>query len=607
MRICFKREFLALISILLLFNVSCDEEITTLGRGVIGDDPFITGRELFDVFAFNKNVIANETNKLAIYQVGVYNDPLYGKTTAAINSQVGLLNGAGNPTFGLYSQRQEDNSASDGNPNTLDENETVNEVILYIPYLQNPNGDADLDGVPDEFDVDPNDPTSDSDGDGLSDSDERVLGLNPLNEDTDNDGINDIDDPETVVNRFPRRVDLDSIYGDRDVPFNLKVERSTFFLRDLDPDAGFLESQEYYSSQVFSPEFVSDVLFDGEVLISDEEILIPAEDDPETEADESEGEPDRIQPGIRVVLDSDFFQENILDKEGSVELLSQANFREFLRGLYLTVNPISSDILLLLDISAARININYDYDKIENGEIVKEEADYGLTFITATSAFGTFDGNAVNTFVNENYPPEVLDQLDTDQNASRIFLKGGSGTFAEIGLFETNNGESIINQIKENNWIVNEANLIFYVDRETLDRTGVTDEPPFLYLYNTETNTPLYDLNVISAADIPTRINLNYGGSLEKEGDKGIQYKLKITDYINDIIIRDSTNATLGLTVSADLSFIQTKNAVLENKEQDLPVNATITPLSTVLIGSNVSGAEENQKLQLEIIYTEPN
>ena len=334
--------------------------------------------------------------------------------------------------------------------------------------------------------------------------------------------------------------------------------------------------------------------------------MIPAEDNPDTEADESTGEPTRIQPGIRVALDPDFFQKNILDKEGSTELLSQANFREFMRGLYLTVNPISSDILLLLDISQGRIEMTYEYDKLENGEIVKEEAEYRLTFITETSSFGTYNGNAVNTFVNENYPPEVLDQLDTEENANRIYLKGGAGTFAEIELFEVNNGESIINQIKENNWIVNEANLVFFVDRETLDRTGISDEPPFLYLYNAETNSPLYDLSVVSAADIPTRINLNYGGSLTKEGEKGVFYKLKITDYINDIIIRDSTNATLGLTVSADLSFIQNKNAVLENKEQNLPVNATITPLSTVLYGSNVPEADESQKLQLEIFYTEP-
>ena len=283
--------------------------------------------------------------------------------------------------------------------------------------------------------------------------------------DTDGDGIEDFEDTDYVVNRFPRKVDLDSIYGNREAPFNFKVERSTYFLRDLDPDAGFLESQEYYSTQEFSPDFVSDILFDGEVIISDEEILVPAEDDPGTEADESLNEPTRIQPGIQVALDPTFFQDNILDKEGDTELLSQANFSEFLRGLHLSATPITDDILLILDITDATITINYEYNKKEGEGIVKEEADYELSLITRDLTFGTIIGNAVNTLVNAPFSSEIANALDTNENVDRIYLKGGSGAYAEIQLFEENNGEDILNQIKTNNWIVNEANLIYYVDR----------------------------------------------------------------------------------------------------------------------------------------------
>ena len=593
--------------ILMLTAVSCNEDLTTIGDGLIGDDPFKTNKAVYDVFVFNKKINAVETNKLPIYQIGTYNDQLYGDTEASITSQLRLQGGVGNPVFGLFSQQREDNSLTDPEETAIVENETVKEVILYIPYLQNPNGDRDLDGVADTFDVDPEDPNSDSDGDGLTDNDERILGTNPLDVDTDGDGIEDSEDTEYTVNRFPRKVDLDSIYGNREVPFNFKVERSTYFLRDLDPDAGFLESQEYYSTQEFSPDFVSDILFDGEVTISDEEILVPAEDDPDTEADESLNEPTRIQPGIQVALDPTFFQENILDKEGQTELLSQANFSEFLRGLHLSVTPISDDILLILDITDATITISYEYDKKENEEIVKQEADYELALIRRDPTFGTIIGNAVNTLVNDSFSSEIANDLDTNENADRIYLKGGSGAYSEIQLFEENNGEDILNEIKSNNWIVNEANLIFYVDREALDMAGTINEPPALYLFNTETNSPIYDLSVASDPDIRNRININYGGSLEKENNKGVRYKMKITNYINDIIIRDSTNVTLGLSVTADLATIDSKNAVLDMAEEDLPVAATITPLSTVLFGSNVPVEEEDMQLKLEIFYTEPN
>ena len=608
MKIFLKLIFSAFAVLTLMFiTVSCDEDLTTIGDGLIGDDPFVTNKAVYDVFVFNKKINAVETNKLPLYQIGKYNDPLYGSTEASITSQLRLQGGFGNPVFGLSSQEREENSLTDPDETAIEENETVKEVILYIPYLQNPNGDRDLDGVPDAFDADPEDPNSDSDGDGLTDSEERSIGTNPLSDDTDNDGIKDSEDTEIAVNRYPRKVDLDSIYGNREAPFNFKVERSTYFLRDLDPNTGFLESQEYYSSQEFSPDFVSEVLFDGEVTISDEETLIFPEDDPDTEADESLNEPVRIQPGIQVALDPDFFQQNILDKEGQSELLSQANFSDFIRGLHLSVSAVTDDILLILDITDATITITYDYDKLEDAEIIKEEAEYQLTLITRELTFGTINSNAVNTLINEPFPSEITNELDTNENADRIYLKGGSGSYTEIQLFEENNGEDILNEIKAKNWIVNEANLIFYVDREKLDMAGVVNEPPSLYLFNTETNRPIYDLSVVSDPDLRNRININYGGSLEKENNKGVRYKLKITNYINDIIIRDSTNVTLGLSVTADLATIATKNAVLDISEEDVPLAATITPLSTVLFGNNVPVEEEDVKLKLEIFYTEVN
>ena len=177
MKIFLKLVFSAIAVLVLMCSiVSCDEDLTTIGDGVIGDDPFKTNKAVYDVFVFNKKINAVETNKLPIYQIGIYNDPLYGNTEASITSQLRLQGGFGNPTFGLFSQQREDNSLTDSEETAIEENETVKEVILYIPYLQNPNGDRDLDGVPDTFDADPEDPNSDSDGDGLTDSEERAIG-----------------------------------------------------------------------------------------------------------------------------------------------------------------------------------------------------------------------------------------------------------------------------------------------------------------------------------------------------------------------------------------------------------------------------------------------
>lgn len=593
----------------MLAVASCEEDLTTIGDSVIGGEPFVTDKAVYDVFAFNKKIEAVQTNKLPVYQLGTFNDPIYGRTEARITTQVNLQSIAGvptgNPSFGLFSQQTEDAAESDESASTIEENETVKEVFLYIPYLRNTNADRDLDGVANDFDADPDDPSSDTDGDGLTDNQERVAGSDPLNVDTDGDGVNDGEDTATASNRYPIKRDLDSIYGNRDMPFNLKVERSTYFLRDLDPNSNFQEAQEFYSSQQFSPTFVSELLFEGEVTISNEQTLFFVEDDPETEDDESLETPERIEPGIRVPLDAAFFQTNILDKEGQSELLSTDNFKEFFRGLHLSVSSQGEDIMLLLDLTSARITIDYEYDAADDGEVVKVDKQYVLNLITRTGS-GAISGNAINTLNNDAFPPEILNNLDNGLNASRIYLKGGAGSYTEIKLFDEHNGEDILNQIKANNWIINEANLVFYVDRDALDAAGTTYEPPRLYLYNAETNLPIYNPNTEnSVAETAFGLFLNYDGFVEKVDDMGIKYTVRITDHINNLVIRDSTNATLGLSLTPDIRLSLATNTMLAgNIEQEIPSGSIISPLGTVLFGSNVPDSED-RKLKLEIFYTE--
>ncbi len=592
------RYIAPLLAVLLMVPmlIACEEESLTIGERVIGGQPFTTDRASFDVFAYNRKVEAVQTNRMPIYQIGTYDDPIYGRTEAQITTQVQLS--SANPIFGNFRQQEE----------SIPENETISEVILYIPYLQNSAADRDRDGLINELDADPDDPNSDTDGDGLTDNNERILGTDPLNEDTDGDGINDDEDTDTPANQFPRRVDLDSIFGNREAPFNLKVERSTFYLRDLDPNTNFEEAQEYFSSKQFSPDFVSDVLFDGQLSISNEEILIFPEDDPDTEEDESAGTPQRLQPGIRVNLDPAFFQNNILDKEGQSELLSQSNFKEFLRGLHLSITPVTDDLLFILDLTDANITLDYTFEREVDGETVVEESTYRINLITRGTN-SPIAGNAVNTFVNEAFPPEITNKLDTGENADRIYLKGGAGSYAQIKLFDPNNGEAIINQIKANNWIINEAKLVFFVDRTALDAVGGTIEPPRLYLYNAETNNPLYNAqNDQSVSDTPLGVLLNHDGILDQsEDDKGIKYTIRITEHINNLVLRDSTNATLGLALTSDIRTRSQRNAMLPgNNTADVPLMSIVNPLGTILYGSNVPAGEAN-KLKLEIFYTETN
>ena len=300
---------------------SCEQEITTIGAGVVGAEAFTTGKEVYDVFTYNKNIEAVRTNKLPLYQLGRYKQGVYGNTIASVTSQLQLSNP--NPVFGTFSQSTEDGADTDTAVNTIPENETIKEVYLYIPYLTSGGTrDRDGDGVEDEFDAEPDNPENDNDGDGVSNRLEGIANTDPLDDtsvDADGDGRNDGDNAPIVANNFARNFQLDSIYGAIDKPFRLKVEQSTFFLRDLDPNTNFQEAQAYFSSQEFSPNFVSDVLYDseisGDLVIDNKEILISQEDNETTDDIDESLTFQKRPPGIRVSLDKQFFQDKILDME----------------------------------------------------------------------------------------------------------------------------------------------------------------------------------------------------------------------------------------------------------------------------------------------------
>ncbi len=587
----------AILALFLAACIACEKDFSTIGTDIISNRNFGTDSIHAKVFAYNRKLNAVRTNGLSLYQLGRYTDPIYGQTEATIVSQLSLI--SNNPEFGGLSQEEEDAAT--------DENETVTAVYLDIPFFNNTSAtDTDGDGVVNSLDVDPNDPNSDTDGDDVSDAEETASGTNPLNSDTDGDGISDDMDDDTAVNQFPRTFQIDSIYGNREATFNILVEELTFYLGDLDPESGFQDAQEYFSNEDFTG-FTSIQLADETIEgIDDQEIVIYNEDDPETtDVDESEQIATRLSPRIRIPLDNAFFQTQILDAEGSPQIANNNNFRDYLRGVVISTDGYSEDILMLLDFEDANITIEYEYDtEDDEGGIVVEESSFTLNL----------SGNVINTFVNDPYDGAITAEIDNGINASQLYLKGGSGTFVELKLFDEDDAITPnLDEIRANGWLINEANLTFYVDRETINTFAMGQEviePPRVYLYNLEN-----ELFLIDYFDDPTINTTNslqsrtiHGGILEEDdSENGVRYKIRLTEHINRIIRKDSTNVRLGLVVTSDINNPITGTAELDGAEEGFsPIATTVNPLGTILFGSDVPPEDEDKRLKLEIYYTRP-
>ncbi len=544
------------------FFASCSDDVNTIGTDIIGDGNFETERVEFEVYAYNRNLTGVQTNGLPLYQLGVYNDPIYGRSEASIVSQLSLTNTR--PVFGASTQQREDEYANDNDPKTTPENETVTKVYLNIPFFGNVA-----------------------------------------------DGETENNDSGTPV---ARKYDLDSIYGSKTAEFHFKVEELTYYLRDLDPSSGFQEQQEYFSDKDFSSN-TGMVLYEDGVKISNLEELIYKEDDPDTpDEDESQEVETRLSPRIRVELEPAYFQQ-ILDKEGSSELMSNNNFKEFIKGLRFSASGFSDDALMLLDWNNANVEVEYEYDRVDtanNNEIVKGSSSFTLSLAAfstdASSGARTRRNNVANRIINEPYPAEIDEQLDNGANASRLYLKGGAGTVAELRLFDPKGSSEVLDGHKKRGWIINEANLTFYVDREKLDAYPEVREPSRIYVYNMDNDSIIADVEldytVNQDKDLSRQI---YGGILKKEDDKGISYKIRLTEHVDRILNKNSTNVRLGLTLTANIN--NTRNISARGNVQDsvlvAPEASVITPLSTVLYGNNVGEEDKDKRLKLEIFYTE--
>ena len=593
-----------LIFSLFLFLFSCTKEFNSIGTEILKDDSFETKVENIDVYASQKTINPFNTTNLPIYQIGEIRDNIFGSTTSSFITQIKLSQY--NPAFGIATQEKE-NSGDLANITVIEENELVKTVYLDIPFFNNRN-DRDGDGVIDFYDVDDNNVNSDSDGDGVSDSAERANGTDPLNPDTDGDGIPDGQDDDTInPNSGATVYDVDSLLGNFDDAFKLKIQEMDYYLREYDPTNNFETRQRYYNDNNILENFAGQVLFDGEVQIDKNELVIYREDDPETtDIDESEEIKERLSPRIRVPLNSEFFQSKIIEKEGSIDLANLDNFNLYFKGIYVNAYDFSDPLLMILDFDSSEIVINYEYDKynknntdedLTDDTIDRESKDYKITLF----------GNKINLIKKDLFSSEIITNINSSNNLSKIYLKGGEGLMAEIDLFKDSQGNDLLEDIKSRPWLINEANLTFYVDRETVDLNGGLIEPFRIYLYDLDSNLPLVDYYIDDTqGPRSSERKTNHGGILEVDSDQlGIKYKIRISEHVKNIVRKDSTNKKLGLVLSSNITNIFSTELKGGSGLESVPQSSVVNPLGTVLHGPEPDQSNYDKRLKLELFYSE--
>jgi len=595
------------IFLLFLIFISCNKEYNTIGTDILRSDTFKTNIEYVNVEVKQKKIPPFKSIGLPIYQLGTIKDNIFGDREASFVTQLRLEEI--NPIFGVTSQEKEE-AGDASNIQIIKENEIITDAYLDIPFYTN-TYDSDGDGVIDIYDVDPNDIYSDSDGDGLSDIEERTNGTDPLDPDTDDDGILDNVDTDTInPNKGATVYDVDSLIGNKDATFKIKVQELDYFLSTYDPNNNFETFLKYYSDNNIIENFAGTTLFDGEIEISTEEIVIYKEDDPETDdVDESTEVKERLSPRIRIPIDKEYLQSKIIDKEGNIDLTNQDNFNLYFKGITLNAYDFSEPLMLILNYSDASINIVYEYDRYNRNDTPDDTSDDTIDREEKTFKLN-LTGNQINIIKQDPYSIEISNALTSaNQDLKRVYLKGGEGIMMEINLFDDGTGSDILGEIKSKGWLINEANLTMYIDKDAVDISGGIIEPSRIYLYDIESKAPVIDYFVDqSQGQKPKDQKTVHSGLIEIDEDRnGIKYKIRISEHVKNIIRNDSLNKKLGLVVTSDITNAVNTELKSTDELEYIPISTVINPLGTILYGPNPEPINYDKRFRLELFYTEIN
>lgn len=566
-KLSFYRVVTMLFLSVVLFS-SCDQDFSEMGSGIVDDNHFdFKPDTTVTVRAYSQSTGVLQSNNLPINSLGIYNSPLFGKVKASFVTQLQL-------------ETLDMEFLAENNP-------VLDSVVLSVPYFS----------------------TSETDTDGVV------------------------------------TYTLDSIRGAS--PINLKVYESGFALNTLDPADNFQSQQSYYTDQ--GTDFDNNII--GSVLNNYPDSKQNVAFEPSDKAYVSfvldrglqpvfpyEAET-TLSPRMRLKLDKAFFQQKIMNAPAG-KLINNSVFREYFKGIYFKVEDATIGTLMQLDFSKGSITLHYhQYESLVDDVPTKyddtvDDAYVGMPIIVAKTFVLNMIGNTVNLLETQNSTPyaNAISNPNREAGESRLFLKGGEGSVAVIDLFGADNFGSDgmtgspdgvadeLNIIRNKGWLINEANLTFYIDRDAM---GDTPEPDRVYLYDLTNKRPLIDwgTDLTGSSSTLKLTKVVHDGIIQKEDDYGVKYRVRITNHIRNLVRKDSTNVRLGLAITEAIGITynvklktpqKIKGALTQSPDftfDRIPAASSFNPLGTILYGTNIApqSADFAKRLKLEIYYTKPN
>ncbi len=524
------------IILLLFFAVSaCEKDIENIGIDLIDNGAFKVGDTLVEVVAYNDNVKAsrvdnNDPNASPLSLLGVNRSSNFGYIKADMITQLIL------PRIGV----------------DFGDNAVIDLVVLDIPYF------ATRDSLQNAYDPDTGQEILDKDG-------------------------NKIRVPSFTI---------DSIYGNQDMTFQIKVNELETFLNVLDPENPS-KRKAYYSDKIFQK---GHELFYGDFKPDRNDTVLYVErryldNDPSTVDDIDTIKSENASPSMKFILDKQFFKTRFIDEQDAPYFDSNESFVHYFKGIVVEALGMDGSLMNIPSVQS-KVTIYYTHDEIKD-EAENEDLDgngvtgeSGVTVkvkqLMSFNSGGTRTGNYTRDY-SGSLAENALNNPDITNGDEKLFIQGAAGSNALITLFTP----EALQELRDKNLLINEANLILKVDKNL--QSGKV--PSQLYLYKYDKNTILDDLR-INGFDV-------FGGKLvyDDEGDPDF-YKFRITSYISRILNQTDPIEPSTLVLK---TFNPTDTPNFE-RHDSIVKDYSYIPKGVILYGNRP--LNNDNRLKLQIFYS---
>jgi hypothetical protein len=598
-----KNNITVLFLVFSMVFISCDQDFNTIGSDLVGDEHFDFSTHEAQLKAYSVKTNEVQTNNLPINPLGIYNNPYFGVTKANFVSQVSLF--TTQPKFGTNVQ--------------------IENVILYVPFFSTVE-------------------TTNADG-------SRVYALN-------------------------------SVYGaNKESKMKLSVFENGYYLNEYNPLDNFQTAQRYFSDGSANGTSINfenlkrgndgsgnsvqngmrlndsqntaenDQFFfnKAEIIVyktkfntttgileyvDANDVVLANQNDPSLRVVK-----ERLAPGIYLSLNKTYFKKRILEA-GSANLFNNIEFKQYFKGLYFKIEQLPGEqgAMAMFNFSNAKLNVNYS--SVDEGAVVGSAATSKSLVLNFGAGSGSNSVSLQDYLYSGAYDAGLSATNQVTGQNSKLYLKGGKGSvvyidvFGDVDVLKPVNGQLVaganqipdeLDQLRLKGWLINEAYLEFYIDKTAMAGANQL-EAERLYLFDATNQKALVDYSSDATTNSNTKYNkLIFGGIIERDNTtdkKGIKYKIRITEHINNIINSTDTNLNknvkLGLTVTENINYsnnyyykspfdVNNTPTVSTDDIEYFPVASIMEQQGVVLHGTNPSAADASKKLKLVIHYTKPN